>query len=84
MSTLRIEATLNQDGKLVLEDLPFRAGDAVEVTISHNANGGAIDILLSKSSAESHQPDSYPLRDTVIKYERPTEPVGLEDWDDSE
>jgi hypothetical protein len=44
MSAHRIEATLNQDGKLILEDLPFRAGDVVEVVIMANkttANGEA-------------------------------------------
>jgi hypothetical protein len=34
-----------------------------------------------KSKAESHDANSYPLRGAVIKYEAPTEPVGVEDWD---
>jgi hypothetical protein len=84
MSTHRIGATLNQDGKLVLEDLPFRAGDVVEVIIMENsakANGDSGDLIMFKSQTKSHEANSYPLRGTVIKYEEPTEPVGVEDWD---
>ena len=68
MSTHRIEATLSQDGKLVLEDLPFLAGDRVEV-------------LILERNAQSNGDNLYPLRGSVIKYEAPTEPVGVEDWD---
>lgn len=84
MGAHRIEATLNQDGKLVLEDLPFRAGDVVEVTITENnykVNGDSGDLIMFKSKAESHAANSYPLRGAVIRYEAPTEPVGVEDWD---
>lgn len=84
MSAHRIEVTLNQDGKLVLEDLPFRAGDVVEVVVMANkttANGDSGDLIMFKSKAESHAANSYPLRGAVIKYEAPTEPVGVEDWD---
>jgi hypothetical protein len=68
MSAHRIEATLNQDGKLVLEDLPFLAGDTVE-------------IIILGSNTKSNGDNPYPLRGSVIKYESPTEPVGVEDWD---
>lgn len=84
MTAHRIEATLNQDGKLVLEDLPFRAGDVVEVIIMGNntkSNGNSGDLIMFKSKTKSHAASSYPLRGAVIKYEEPTEPVGVEDWD---
>ncbi len=68
MSDHRIEAKLNQDGKLVLENLPFQAGDIVEV-------------IVSKSDTKSNGDSRYSLRGTVIKYEAPLEPVGVEDWD---
>lgn len=68
MSAHRIETTLKQDGKLVLEDLPFLAGDKVEVTI------------LESNTKYNRDNNRYPLRGTVIKYESPTEPVGLKDW----
>lgn len=38
MSTFRTQATLKQDGRLQVENIPFRAGDRVEVTISEASN----------------------------------------------
>jgi hypothetical protein len=38
MKTYRIEITLTEDGVLTLKDLPFQAGDAVEIMIlEHDA-----------------------------------------------
>ncbi len=68
MSTHRIEIELTQDGKLELENIPFHAGDKVEVTISGTAEKPNCD-------------NPYPLRGTPITYKSPTDPVGLEDWD---
>jgi hypothetical protein len=84
MSAHRIEATLNQDGRLVLENLPFRAGDVVEVVIMEHktgTNGDSGDLIMFKSNTKAHAANSYPLRGAVIKYEAPTEPVGVDDWD---
>ena len=67
MSEYRIETTLNQDGSLTLTDLPFHAGDAVEV------------IILPRSEKAFDQ-KSYPLHGTPIKYINPTDPVAEEDW----
>jgi hypothetical protein len=64
----RIETTLDQDGRLTLEHLPFRAGQSVEV------------IILPRSEA-AKAADPYPLRGTPFRYDRPTEPVAEEDWD---
>ncbi len=68
MKTHRLETTLTENGTLTLSDLPFQVGDAVEV------------IVLER---RPHQPESnpYPLRGTVIRYDDPTEPVALEDWE---
>lgn len=63
----RIETELTQDGTLTLDHLPFRAGEAVEVIV-----------LPSAITAPS---DRYPLRGTVVDYQRPTEPVSEQDWD---
>jgi hypothetical protein len=68
MSTHRIKLELIQDGKLELENIPFHAGDKVEVTISATAD---------KPNGEN----PYPLRGTPVIYKLPTDPVGLEDWD---
>ena len=67
MKAHRIETVLNQDGILNLADLPFHAGDAVEVII----------LPCRKKSAAQNR---YPLHGTQIKYVRPTDPVAEEDW----
>ena len=69
MSTHRIEKTLQQDGTLTLDDLPFHAGETVEVTVQPKAT-------LRKNGA-------YPLRGTPVTYTRPFEPVATEDWEAS-
>jgi hypothetical protein len=84
MSAHRIEAQLNEDGRLVLENLPFEAGDLVEVTIVENkttSNGNYAELIMQTSTARSDDLNPYPLRGKVIKYDSPTDPVGVEDWD---
>jgi hypothetical protein len=56
----RIEAVLAEDGKLVLDHLPFRAGQAVEVIVL---------------PANRPTPPGQSPRATVLRYEEPTEPV---------
>jgi hypothetical protein len=62
----RIETVLSEDGKLTLDNLPFRAGQTVEV------------IVLPASRSAS--PPSHPLRGTVLRYDRPTDPIADTDW----
>lgn len=64
----RVETTLQQDGKLSLDTLPFRAGEAVEV------------IILAAPSHD-HPMNCYPLHGTPAHYERPFEPVAQDEWD---
>lgn len=64
----RVEATLQRDGTLTLEHLPFQAGQSVEVIIFPRP-----DTAMAT--------DPYPLRGTPFHYERPTEPVAEEDWE---
>ncbi|MBN1412970.1 MAG: hypothetical protein JW969_19175 [Spirochaetales bacterium] len=33
----RIRARLNQDGELVLKDMPFKAGDSVELVVKYDS-----------------------------------------------
>lgn len=68
MDTFRLDTTLTQDGTLTLSDLPFQAGDSVEVIIV--ARTGASDVQ-----------NGYSLRGKVIRYDNPTEPVAQEDWE---
>ncbi len=64
----RVETILNQDGKLMLDNLPFHAGEAVEI------------IILSQP-APVHRHQQYSLRGTPLHYDRPTEPVAQDEWD---
>ena len=67
MNAHRVETTINQDGTLTLNDIPFRAGDEVEVIILGRPHkpGGA---------------NAYPLRGQPVQYEAPTEPVAEDEW----
>ena len=67
MSAHHVEITLSQDGKLMLDELPFRAGDTVEV------------IILARQPKSNGQ--EYSLRGTPIRYIDPTDPVAEQDWD---
>lgn len=64
--THRTEAVLSEDGKLVLDHLPFRAGQKVEA------------IVVPIIHATAPQPA---LRGTVLRYDEPTAPVAEADWD---
>jgi hypothetical protein len=68
MEAHRIETTLIQDGTLILDNLPFHAGETVEVIIL----GQVVPVT-------GHVP--YGLRGTPVQYSQPTEPVAQEDWE---
>jgi len=68
MQAYRVETTLQQDGTLTLSNLPFQAGETVEVII-----------LVQPSVALDRQ--RYPLRGVPIRYVDPTEPVAQADWE---
>ena len=61
----RVDATLNREGTLVLSNLPFHAGEAVEVIVLPRSNTGK----------------SYSLRGKPVIYTDPFEPVAQNDWD---
>lgn len=62
----RVETVLSEDGKLSLDHLPFRAGQAVEVIVQPVARPAV---------------GGHPLTGSVVHYDRPTEPVADSDWD---
>jgi hypothetical protein len=68
MQAYRIETTVKEDGSLTLEEVPFRAGEEVEVIVL--ARGRSLP-----------QGDRYPLRGKPLQYDDPTEPVAESDWD---
>lgn len=63
----RTEVVLTEDGKLSLDRLPFRAGQALEV-------------IVRPVPAPAPTPDTHPLRGSVVRYDRPTDPVAESDW----
>ncbi len=69
MKAHRIETTLSENGTLTLKDLPFQAGEAIEV------------IILERQKPINNS-NTHPLRDTVLRYDDPCEPATpLEDWE---
>ena len=67
MNVHRVEVTLAKDGTLTITNLPFRAGDAVEV------------LILPRPQNLSGQ-ERYPLHGKAIQYLNPTDPVAEEEW----
>ena len=67
MNAHRVEITINQDGILTLEGIPFQAGDKVEV------------IILERPQQPSGS-NPYPLRGQPAQYDAPTEPVAENEW----
>ena len=61
----RVDVTLSQEGTLVLTNLPFHAGEVVEVIVLPRIN----------------TVKSYPLRGKPVVYADPVEPVAQDDWD---
>jgi hypothetical protein len=76
MNPYKVEAVLTQDGTLILQDLPFHEGDTVEVIIIEAKTSQKIIAPLSQANT-----NLYPLRGKVVRYDDPTEPVALEDWE---
>ena len=67
MQIYRVEVIVSDDGTLVIKNLPFQAGDEVEVVVrSRKPN-------LAKKNR-------YPLRGTPIQYLNPFESVAENAW----
>jgi hypothetical protein len=67
MNTHRIEMTIDRDGILVLNDIPFHAGDQVEV-------------IIVERQPEHPDANRYPLRGQPVEYDGPFEPVSENEW----
>ncbi len=68
MSPLKLRKTIATDGTLVLDDLPFHRGDEVEITV--------VPVVTSDNSYRWRK-----LRGSVLRYDDPTDPVAVEDWE---
>lgn len=67
MQAYSIEKVVTHDGKILLETVPFLAGETVQV------------IILSSTRAPQ-QPHTHSLKDSVVAYVAPLEPVAQDDW----
>jgi hypothetical protein len=77
MNAYKVETVLTEDGTLLLQGLPFQAGDTVEVIVLERPS-----CQQGETSTLSPGSDQYPLRGTVIRYDDPFEPaVPVEDWE---
>ena len=67
MVAYRLETVVPKNGELQLKSLPFRPGEAIEIIIlaAHTFKKKLIH---------------FPLRNTVLHYEDPFEPVATGDW----
>lgn len=85
MNAHKIETVLSEDGALMLKGLPFHVGDSVEVIILQRSRGVSTQGSSSPTKStvvDESEPNSYPLRGTVLHYEDPFEPaVPIEDWE---
>ena len=68
MHAYRTITTIDKNGALQLETLPFPAGAVVEIIVLAN-------------EATDNGYNYHLLRDSVVKYDSPMEPVAQEDWE---
>ena len=64
----RLETVVPANGELQIKYLPFRPGEAIEI------------IILARNPVETNG-NLFPLKNSVLKYEDPTEPVAIDDWE---
>jgi hypothetical protein len=62
MHAYRLETVIPHNGELQLKALPFQPGASIEIII----------LALPSASGKANQ---FPLKDTVLKYADPTEPM---------
>jgi hypothetical protein len=73
MNAYKIETVLTEDGTVLLKELPFQAGDAVEIIILEQST-----ISLSSSREKL----IHSLKGSVFRYDDPFETaVPPEDWE---
>lgn len=71
MEAIRVETTVQPNGRVVIENLPFEEGKEVEVIV-----------LEPNVSRKPRSDNPYPLRGTAYRYDDPFSPlVSLEEWD---
>ena len=68
MNSHRIKTAITENGKLSLQNLPFKKGDEVE-------------IIIRQQNAKEIDSEAFLLQGTVLRYEEPFEPaISPEEW----
>ena len=66
--SFKTTVTVQKDGRITLDSLPFQAGEQV-------------DVIVESASAGMHPKERFPLRGTPYRYDRPFDPaIPVEDW----
>jgi len=71
MEAYKTAAKIGDRGQLRLSNLPFSAGEEVEVIL----------LRRPKPARDRETKSRYPLRGQPFRYERPLEPVAENDWE---
>ncbi|MEW6219972.1 MAG: hypothetical protein AB1634_10610 [Thermodesulfobacteriota bacterium] len=71
MQAYRVATTVDKGKRILIEQVPFEEGRPVEV------------IVLERELMFPEGKDLYPLRGTTYRYDSPTEPVAVDDWEAS-
>lgn len=68
MNSHRIKTAITENGKLSLQNLPFKIGDEVE-------------IIIQQQKTKTIDSEAFPLQGTVLRYEEPFESaISPEEW----
>ncbi len=68
METYRIKTTIAKDGTIFIQNLPFMAGDKVEILVQ------------SRKYSKDNLREKYPLRGLPVNYAKPFKSVAENDW----
>ncbi len=70
MEAIHVETTVQTNGRVIVENLPFDEGDTVEITVRE------------KERTPGEKTNPYPLRGAAYRYDDPFSPiVPLQDWE---
>jgi hypothetical protein len=63
----RIETQVQENGKIILSNLPFQKGENIV-------------IVINQSGVEANAENKYPLHGIAIEYKFPFEPISEDEW----
>jgi hypothetical protein len=89
MITLRITTDVNDDRRIILTLPPEVPTGQVELVVSVEARAAEnqqpkpsrADLAEAQAGRDEKELSRYPLRGSVVRYERPTEAVAEADWE---